>query len=49
LTSIGFKEDIIGRKASQEIPRGTPLEWRLIGEEIESEKREKYIFSNYRP
>jgi sialic acid synthase SpsE len=27
-----FKEDIIGRKASQEIPRGTLLEWRLIGE-----------------
>jgi N-acetylneuraminate synthase len=26
-----FKEDVIGRKASQEIPHGTPLEWRLIG------------------
>jgi N-acetylneuraminate synthase len=23
-------EDVIGRKASQQIPRGTPLEWRLI-------------------
>ena len=27
-----FKEDIIGRRASQEIPRGTPLEWKFIGE-----------------
>jgi len=27
-----FNEDVIGRKTSQKIPRGTPLKWRLIGE-----------------
>jgi pseudaminic acid synthase len=27
-----FKKDVIGRKASQQISRGAPLKWRLIGE-----------------
>lgn len=27
-----YKEDVIGRKASQQIPRGTPLNWGLICE-----------------